>query len=350
MKKLLIFAVAAASLCACTPKNAYVIEGTAADLDGTTLYLYHDTEEIGDSTVVENGAFRFAGVVDQPHYCLVADAGQEEYRVVFALEPGQIVLANDENSQRIVATGTPSNDAEMALRNAQRALLQEFRNPETSDERRDAIEAEYEALEEEAYAANVGNIFGVRLLSSKRYSLESDELLAEIAKFPEEMQQNNEELADLKKSAEKMAATEPGKPYTDVVLPTADGEELSLKSVIENPANKYTLLDFWASWCGPCMGEVPHLKKTYDEFHAKGFEIYGVSFDKDRESWLAAVKDNGMNWLHVSPVSGFSNQAAEDYAVAAIPSNFLIAADGTIVAKNLRGEDLYNKIAELLNE
>ncbi len=350
MKKLLIFAVAAASLCACTPKNAYVIEGNVAGWEGTA-YLLDQDDNLLDSATVEAGVFRFKGVVAQPDLCHITDSRENAQTIdlPFYLEPGTIRIEKTEEDAPVVS-GTPSNDAERTLHEALRALLQEYRNPETSNERREAIETEYEALEEEAYAANVGNLFGVRLLSSKRYSLESAELLAEIAKFPEEMQQNNKELAALKEAAEKMAATEPGKPYTDVVLPTADGEELSLKSVIENPANKYTLLDFWASWCGPCMGEVPHLKKTYDEFHAKGFEIYGVSFDKDRENWLAAVKDNGMNWLHVSPVTGFSNQAAEDYAVAAIPSNFLIAADGTIVAKNLRGEDLYNKIAELLNE
>ena len=96
------------------------------------------------------------------------------------------------------------------------------------------------------------------------------------------------------------------------------------------------------------MGEVPHLKKTYDEFHPKGFEIYGVSFDQNREKWLAAVDQNGMNWLHVSEVKGFDNQAAKDYAIQGIPSNFLIDAQGTIVAKNLRGEALYEKVSELL--
>ena len=130
----------------------------------------------------------------------------------------------------------------------------------------------------------------------------------------------------------------------------ADGKEVSLKEVVENPANKYVLLDFWASWCGPCMGEVPHLKKTYDEFHKKGFEIFGVSFDNNRDKWLGAVKENQMNWIQVSGLNGFDNQHAKDYAVQAIPANFLIDHEGKIVAKNLRGEELYNKIAELLNE
>lgn len=86
-------------------------------------------------------------------------------------------------------------------------------------------------------------------------------------------------------------------------MPTA--RSCRSKSVVENPANKYILLDFWASWCGPCMGEVPYLKQTYDEFHKKGFEIFGYSYDNNRDSWLNAVKENQMNWIHVSSLDGF---------------------------------------------
>ena len=97
------------------------------------------------------------------------------------------------------------------------------------------------------------------------------------------------------------------------------------------------------------MGEVPHLKKTYDAFHKKGFEIFGVSFDNGREEWLGAIEKNKMNWIHVSEVNGWENQAREDYVIQGIPSNFLIDSEGTIIARNLRGEALYEKIAELLD-
>ena len=127
-------------------------------------------------------------------------------------------------------------------------------------------------------------------------------------------------------------------------------DRVGLKTVVENPANKYVLLDFWASWCGPCMAEVPHLKEAYDAYKAKGFEIFGVSLDNNGEAWWKAVEEKGLNWLHVSDLKGWQNAAAADYAVRSIPSNYLIdCATGTIVAVNLRGEEVKAKLAELLD-
>jgi len=98
------------------------------------------------------------------------------------------------------------------------------------------------------------------------------------------------------------------------------------------------------------MGEVPFLVDTYAKYHGKGFEIYGVSFDNDRDAWLKAVADKKMTWVHVSDVKGWDNQARHDYAVNGIPANFLVdCSTGKIVATNLRGEDLQAKIAELLD-
>ena len=114
--------------------------------------------------------------------------------------------------------------------------------------------------------------------------------------------------------------------------------------------DKPALIDFYASWCGPCMEEVPHLKQAYDKFHGQGLEIYGVSLDNDNDKWLGAIREHGMGWVQVSDLNGFDNLAAKDYAVQSIPSNFLIDAQGVIVAKNLRGEDLYKKVEELLGK
>ncbi|WP_418982698.1 thioredoxin-like domain-containing protein [Alistipes sp.] len=352
MKNILILA-AAAALCSCAGKNAYTIQGNVAGATGTA-YLFDQQQKLLDSAAIDNGTFRFKGTADTPEVRYITDSRGDvpaTFSALLIVEPGTITVAdNPDQPKRKIATGTPSNDASAAYNKAGDALVAEYRNAETTPERREAIEKEYDELTRKAVETNRDNYFGAILLAqSLGYDLSGQELLDEIALFSPEMQQT-ELLTKLKTSAEQKLKTEVGQPYMDIIQNNADGEAVSLKSVVENPANKYTLVDFWASWCGPCMGEVPHLKKTYDEFHKKGFEIYGVSFDKDREAWLGAIDQNGMGWVHVSELNGFDNQAAKEYAVQGIPSNFLIDAQGVIVASNLRGEALYEKINELLGK
>ena len=336
MKKAFLFAASAAVLCSCSNQPKYIIDGDIAGLEGT-VYLYQGDSLI-DSAAVKAGKFQFRGNAGAPavHYLLDSREGQPQaFAMQFILEPGNISIKSDaEDAQVRHTTGTPANDASDAY-------------SATTDERREAIEKEFEQLTLTTIDNNRDNFFGVVLMPNRAYELSGQETLDEIAKFSPEMQQTKE-LTELKTSAEQKLKTDVGQPYIDIVQNNAEGEPVSLKSVIDNPANKYTLVDFWASWCGPCMGEVPHLKKTYEEFHKKGFEIFGVSFDSKAEDWTEAVEKNGMDWIHVSALSGFDNQAAEDYAVRGIPSNFLIDGQGTIVARNLRGEALYEKISELL--
>ncbi|WP_316791377.1 TlpA disulfide reductase family protein [Pedobacter frigoris] len=122
------------------------------------------------------------------------------------------------------------------------------------------------------------------------------------------------------------------------------GNEFKLSSL----RGKYVLVDFWASWCVPCRAENPHLLKAYNQLKDKNFEIVGVSLDETKAAWLNAVKHDGMPWLQVSDLKGFKSDVAIKYGISAIPQNFLINPEGVIIAKNLRGEDVNEKIAAFI--
>lgn len=138
-----------------------------------------------------------------------------------------------------------------------------------------------------------------------------------------------------------------GKVYTDFVSTTPDGQELNLKEIVDG--HKYVLLDFWASWCGPCRKENPHVVETYNTFKDQGFTVLSVSLDEDAAKWKAAIEQDGMPWYHASSLQGWKEPAGRLYDVRAIPQNFLIDHNGTIVAVNLRGSALSKKIGELMN-
>lgn len=348
MKKMMMATLSAVVMMGCAQQPQFTISGQVADMDGQWIYLCN-RDGVVDSTKVEQGAFRLEGVVDTPKVLYLADNSDVRaasiVEMVF-IEEGNMTFEMNETGCKV--SGTPANDARNVVNEALQALFTEYRNPETSDERRAAIEVEYDALNKEAYAQNKTNLYGVVLLQNEAYSLSADEIDAEIATFPEDLQQI-EMMQQIAEMADMKRKTEVGQPYIDFAQNDKEGVAVSLKSVVENPANKYILLDFWASWCGPCMAEVPHLKEAYDAYKGKGFEIFGVSLDNNAEAWQNAVTEKQLNWLHVSDLQGWQNAAAAEYGVRSIPANYLIdCATGKIVAVNLRGEEVKAKVAELL--
>lgn len=127
----------------------------------------------------------------------------------------------------------------------------------------------------------------------------------------------------------------------DFTLPDKDGKPIKLSAL----KGKVVLVDFWASWCGPCRKENPNLVKAYSKYHDKGFEILGISLDDKKDNWLKAIDADKLTWLHASDLKGWKSDLAQEYGIRSIPMNFLVDANGKIIAKDLRGEELEKKLS-----
>jgi peroxiredoxin len=207
-----------------------------------------------------------------------------------------------------------------------------------------ALEKEMTELQKQFIRDNPASYFTpalIRSLSGEMNAQEIEESIAaldtNVAKVPV--------IQELRVRAAALKAVSVGQKAPDFTLNDVDGNPVSLSSKI---GSKLLLVDFWAAWCGPCRQENPNVVKVYKEFNKKGFDVFGVSLDQSKDDWVKAIADDKLTWTHVSDLQYWNNAAAKLYAVNSIPANFLLDETGTIIARNLREEDLYNKVKEIL--
>ena len=363
MKKIVyLFAAGTMALAACTSEPSYKISGTIEGAaDGELVYLQEvkGREMVKlDSAVVTAGAFTFNGRQDVAanRYITYTPAEGKGKMADFFLENGNITVAFGEET---TVAGTPNNDIYQAykkeagvLNKEMRALYGKFKEEGLTEEQKAEIEKQYEELDNKlndltfnTIDANITNAVGIHLWPANSYSMDLEQLKALAAKVPAEFQ-SNERIANLLKRIEVLEKTAVGQKFTDFSMPDPEGNIIKLSDEISK--NKYTLVDFWASWCGPCRAEMPNVVAAYKEFNKKGFGIVGVSLDSDAAKWKDAIKTMNMTWTHMSDVKGWQCEGAALYGVNSIPATVLVAQDGTIIARNLRGEAIAEKLKELL--
>lgn len=364
MKKLTYLLAVAAVFAACNSGNkGYTVTGTVEGAaDGDTVYL--ETVEGRqlvklDSAVIKGGTFTFKGTQDTAanRYISYKAAGKEGLAMDFFLENGKINIKLTQNDDS--ATGTTNNDLYQDIRiqlndlNKQMMSIYDSMSDTTlTDEQRKAKSKEMEALEgkmidvtKNGIDKNITNAVGVHLLKQNFYYLDVEDLDPLIPQIPAAYN-NDETIIRIKDNVEKMKATAAGQKFTDFEMQTPEGKTVKLSDYVGK--GKVVLVDFWASWCGPCRREMPNLVEAYAKYKNKNFEIVGVSLDQSGNSWKEAIQKLKITWPQMSDLKYWNNEGAKLYAVSSIPHTVLIDGEGTIIARGLHGDELQEKLAEVI--
>ena len=358
---------------ACKQKPAYKVSGTVADpvFEGAKVYLIVGDDpfkvNITDSTVVSGGKYVFEGAVAQPECGRITvthpDDWQKSVHVSLALENAEIKVATDAEGWTVV-TGSAFNDAYQEYAEAKREperKLREISNafyakrdagtltPEEEQQtlrQRNELLREVRNLEFDYVKRNINNpafwndIYNCAATSSLE---QQKALIAGANARTKEL----DVVKGIQERIDRLERTAVGQKFTDLKMSDPDGKEVALSDFAGK--GKYILIDFWASWCGPCRAELPNVKAVYDKYKTKGFDIVGVSFDSKHEAWVKAIEDEQLPWHHMSDLKGWDSEGASQYGITGIPQTVLLDKDGTIIARGLRGEELHQKLAELMD-
>ncbi len=365
MKKL-SYVLAGAAMCgmiaSCGPKAGYTISGSINNVaDGDSVFLQ---EPVGrslvniDSTVVKDGKFEFKGTQDSIINAVITwDAKDGAQRVGLYLENGDIKVKFENDITSVI--GTSLNNAyqemkdkvaliqkerEKILENLKDTTLAETvvaeQNKALEDLDKKEISVLYNTIEN-----NSDNLLGLTLFKNIYYTLSLEQKENILSKFPATYD-NDPSIERIRAQVTSEKNTAVGMKYTNLTMENPEGQEVSLSDYVGN--GKLVLIDFWATWCGPCRREMPNIVSLYDKYKNKGFEIVGVSFDNNAEAWRNGIKQMNMTWPQMSDLKGWQSEGGAVYGISSIPYTILISGDGTIVARNLQGEELYDKIEELL--
>ncbi len=364
----LMIPVVAALMLACSGNDAkYVITGKNAPQDGAVVYLVDRiVADAIDSTVVADGAFRMKGKATRDAFMHVEIKGTDWNYLLF--NDGVPIQINYTDSS---VTGSALNNklTECDKRNSKayarlNQLVEDFLA--LSQEDRDAIEDEFVAQYSDVYQQfadtslaiieeNMDNLIPVAFIENvpevagyaKFNELVSSDTPFARHPFVVDLKEGLEEAMAEELKAEDVKSAVIGQKFLDLEEADTEGKMHKLSEYVGQ--GKWVLVDFWASWCGPCKAEMPNVRDAYKQYHDKGFEIVGLSFDSEKEPWEKAIVEWQMPWIHLSDLKYWKSVAAGVYSVNSIPDNLLVNPEGIVVARGLRGEALAKKLAEVFD-
>ena len=361
--RLLTLVIALFALVSCN-KSTFNVKVELQNAEGKMIYLQkfvNKTSTIIDSVEMQNNIVNFTVEEENPATYYSIRIEKVRYPIGFFSENNDVTIVGDiEDHSNIQVTASYAqqlvNEYDKENKKFYDQLRELGKNYEIAAQAKDEaamekIYNEYDQVEKNQtsyrnlfIAKNYSSFVSSYILYNNRLNYELNELEDFVNHF--NISQDNEFSKLLNEYILKLKRVNVGEPYLDFTQETPEGDLLSLSELVGK--SKLLLVDFWASWCGPCRAENPNVVAVYKEYHEKGFDVLGVSLDMKKENWIKAIEDDGLIWHNVSDLKYWNNEAAQDYAVSSIPSNVLIDENGTIIAKNLRGEDLRKKVEEIL--
>lgn len=361
--KLLTAALATMALISCN-QESFKVNVELQNAEGKMIYLQNadiDNTVNIDSTIITNNLAVFKVKKDDPAIFYGLKIADTETELHFFSENHNVSVKGDANDpENVIITASKAqellNEYIKELTKSERELVAAFDRYKIAREANDTVALaqiieEFNTLSEnqDNYTSlfitkNSNNIIAPFLVYYNRDSYELDELNDFVANF--NIEQENVFSKKLDEYIATLQRVDVGQPYLDFAQETPEGDLMSLSQLVGK--SKLLLVDFWASWCGPCRAENPNVVAVYNEFHEKGFDVLGVSLDMKKENWIKAIEDDGLIWHNISDLKYWNNEAAKAYCITSIPSNLLLDENGIIIAKDLRGEDLRNKVSEIL--
>ena len=377
MKKIIIIGLTAFTFVSCsenkesenltdenkvTETKGYTIDCDFGGVDISKAYLSQYVKgnwEHKDSADVVEGKFSFSGDLELPEVWYLRFDDKKAYVSLF-VENSQISVSGATlNRDSVTISGSSIQDALTKFNDGQEDFYKEIDKMETdymaAREIEDTatmnqIDLDYDAVSEkiseyivEYIAGNTSSVIAPYLaVSNLLNDFTANQIDSTLNTFSKDIK-DSKYIVSMQERSAKMRTTEVGAVAPLFTQNDPEGNPISLESLRGN----YLLIDFWASWCGPCRKENPNVVAAYNKYHDMGFDILGVSLDDNGENWVAAIDKDGLTWPQVGDLNGWANEVGQLYGVNSIPHSILLDEDGVIIAKNLRGEDLHEKLEEV---